>query len=429
MGYMASFEALCAERAAAGEALRFDDFWARGSTAELYHFIGKDITYFHTLFWPAVLEGAGFRVPNAVHVHGFLTVDGAKMSKSRGTFVKASTYLAHLDAEYLRYYFAAKLGPGVDDIDLNLTDFVARVNSDLVGKFVNIASRAVPFVTKHFGGELTTPDAAGVSARAQASEAIAAAYEERRFGDALRLVMAQADLVNAFVDQEKPWELAKTMGDDPTKRARLQRAVSECVHAFRALAIWLAPVLPRTAERVARELFGLERPFHWSDLAETPRRVAPYQHLLTRVDPKQVTAMVEASKEDLSKNPAPAAAATPAVLEGGPLAPTCAIEDFQKIDLRIARIASAEHVEGADKLLRLTVDLGDHGPRQVFAGIKSAYAPEQLVGKLTVVVANLAPRKMKFGESQGMVLAAGPGGKELFLLEPHPGAKPGMKVK
>ncbi|MEQ1894926.1 MAG: methionine--tRNA ligase subunit beta, partial [Planctomycetota bacterium] len=224
------------------------------------------------------------------------------------------------------------------------------------------------------------------------------------------------------------WELAKTMGDDPAKRARLQRAVSECVHAFRALAIWLAPVLPRTAERVARELFALDRPFLWSDLALTPTRVAPYQHLLTRVDPKQVTAMVEASKEDLSKSPAPAAAA-PATLEGGPLAPTCAIEDFQKIDLRIARIATAEHVEGADKLLRLTVDLGDHGPRQILAGIKSAYAPEQLVGKLTVVVANLAPRKMKFGESQGMVLAAGPGGKELFILEPHAGARPGMKVK
>ena len=367
-------------------------------------------------------------MPDAVFVHGFLTVDGAKMSKSRGTFVKASTYLAHLDAEYLRYYFAAKLGPGVDDIDLNLADFVARVNSDLVGKFVNIASRAVPFVTKHFDGELAAPEPAGVAARAQASEAIAAAYEERRFGDALRLVMAQADLVNAFVDQEKPWELAKTMGDDPAKRARLQRAVSECVHAFRALTIWLAPVLPRTAERVARELFGLARPFQWSDLAETQHRVAPYQHLLTRVDSKQVTTMVEASKEDLSKNPAPAAA-VPAALEGGPLAATCAIEDFQKIDLRIARIATAEHVEGADKLLRLTVDLGEHGTRQVLAGIKSAYAPEQLVGKLTVVVANLAPRKMKFGESQGMVLVAGPGGKELFILEPHAGARPGMKVK
>jgi methionyl-tRNA synthetase len=423
MGYMASFEALCAAERAAGRTLAFDDFWSPGGGTELYHFIGKDITYFHTLFWPAVLQGAGFRVPDAVFVHGFLTVDGAKMSKSRGTFIRARTYLEHLDPEHLRYYFAAKLGPGVEDIDLNLADFVARVNSDLVGKFVNIGSRSIPFLTKHFEGALLAPEATGVAERAALAAQLAAAYEERRFGDAVRLAMGYADQVNGFVDRHKPWEVARRVAD-PAARAELHRTCSEVVHAFRALAIWLAPILPRTAERVAVELFATGRAFRWDDLEQAPSRVAAYHHLLTRIDADKVTAMVNASKTDLQTG-----TATLPAIEGGPLAPTCSIEDFQKVDLRIARIAKAESVEGADKLLKLTLDLGDHGTRQVFAGIKGAYLPSLLEGRLTVVVANLAPRKMKFGESNGMVLAAGPGGKDIYLLEPGIGAKPGMRVK
>jgi methionyl-tRNA synthetase len=424
MGYMASFEALCEARAKQGDPLRFDAFWGKDSSAELYHFIGKDITYFHTLFWPAVLHGAGYRAPTAVFVHGFLTVDGAKMSKSRGTFIKARTYLDHLDPEYLRYYFAAKLGSGIDDIDLNLNDFVARVNSDLVGKFVNIGSRTIPFLTKRFDGALLPPEPAGVAARAAAAEAIARAYEERRYSDAVRQVMAHADAINAFVDQNKPWDIAKRIPDDAGAAAELHRVCSEIVHGFHALAIWLQPILPRTGERIAVELFGLGRAFRWDDLGTAPRRVAPYQHLLTRIEQAKVDAMVDASKTDLSVG-----TATLPAIEGGPLAPTCSVEDFQKVDIRVARIVKAENVEGADKLLKLTLDLGDHGTRQVFAGIKGAYVPSVLEGRLTVVLANLAPRKMKFGESQGMVLAAGPGGKDIFLLEPGVGAKPGMKVK
>jgi len=417
MGYMASFQALCADR----PELRFDDFWAAEAAGrtELYHFIGKDITYFHTLFWPAVLKGAGFRVPDAVFVHGFLTVDGAKMSKSRGTFINARTYLDHLDPEHLRYHFAAKLGPGVEDIDLNLADFVARVNSDLVGKFVNIGSRAIPFITKRFGGALLPPEPAGAAARAAAAESIAECYEQRRFSEAVRLVMAEADRINAFVDQHKPWDLAKRAGSD----AELQRVCSETVHGFHALAVWLAPILPRTAERIARELFGLERAFRWDDLGTAPTRVAPYQHLLTRIETAKVDAMVEASKDNLQPSAVPAAAPSAG------LAPECSIDDFQKVDLRVARIAKAEHVEGADKLLKLTLDLGELGTRTVFAGIKAAYDPAALEGRLTVMVANLAPRKMKFGTSEGMVLAAGPGGRDLYLLSPDSGVKAGMKVK
>jgi len=424
MGYMASFEALCEERSKRGDPLRFDAFWGKDSSAELYHFIGKDITYFHTLFWPAVLDGAGYRTPTAVFVHGFLTVDGAKMSKSRGTFIKARTYLDHLDPEYLRYYFAAKLGRGVDDIDLNLADFVARVNSDLVGKFVNIGSRTIPFLTKHFDGVLLPPEAAGSAARAAAAAAIAQCYEERRFSDAVRLIMGHADQINAFVDQNKPWEITKRMQTDASLKGELHRVCSEIVHGFRALAIWLQPILPRTGERIAVELFGVGRAFRWDDLERAPLKVAPYQHLLTRIEQIKVDSMVDSSKTDLQVG-----TATLPAIEGGPLGQTCSIEDFQKIDLRVARIVKAENVEGADKLLKLTLDLGDHGVRQVFAGIKGAYVPSVLEGRFTVVLANLAPRKMKFGESNGMVLAAGPGGKDIFLLEPGVGAKPGMKVK
>jgi methionyl-tRNA synthetase len=427
MGYMASFKALCDDRARGALPLKFNEFWAadaQGKT-ELYHSIGKDITYFHTLFWPAVLKGAGYRVPDAVFVHGFLTVDGAKMSKSRGTFIMARTYLEHLDPEYLRYYFAAKLGAGVEDIDLNLTDFVARVNADLVGKFVNIGSRAIPFISKHFDGKLLPPGRPGAVARATAAVAIADAFEARRYSDAVRQIMKVADDINAFVDQHTPWLLAKQMGDDPAKRAELHRICSEIVHGFHALAIWLAPILPRTGERVARELFGVDREFRWADLDAAPAAVAPYQHLITRIDPLKVNAMVDASKDNM---PQVGVATLPAI-EGGPLAPQCTLEDFQKVDLRVARIAKAESVEGADKLLKLTLELGDHGVRTVFAGIKSAYHPATIEGRLTVVVANLAPRKMKFGTSDGMVLAAGPGGRDLFLLSPDAGVKPGMKVK
>ena len=431
MGYMASFKALCDDkrggRAGGGEPLKFNDFWAadaQGKT-ELYHSIGKDITYFHTLFWPAVLKGAGYRVPDAVFVHGFLTVDGAKMSKSRGTFIMASTYLAHLDPEYLRYYFAAKLGPGIEDIDLNLTDFIARVNADLVGKFVNIGSRAIPFITKHFDGVLLPPDPASARARIEASEAIAAAFEARRYSDAVRQIMKVADDINAFVDQHTPWQLAKQMGDDAAKKAELHRVSSEIVHGFHALAIWLTPILPRTGERVAQELFGLDREFRWDDIELAPTTVAPYQHLLTRIDPLKVNAMVDASKDNL---PQVGVETLPAI-EGGPLVSQCTLDDFQKVDLRIARITKAESVEGADKLLKLTLDLGDHGQRVVFAGIKSAYHPATIEGRYTVMVANLAPRKMKFGTSEGMVLAAGPGGRDLFLLSPDSGVKAGMKVK
>jgi methionyl-tRNA synthetase len=415
MGYMASFQVLCARTG-----LRFEDFWAKDSGAEVYHFIGKDITYFHTLFWPAVLAGAGFRTPSAVHVHGFLTVDGAKMSKSRGTFIKAGTYLAHLEPEYLRYYFAAKLGPGIEDIDLNLADFVARVNSDLVGKLVNIASRCAGFLHKHGDGTLATtlPEPALSAEFAAAGEAIAQHYEARRYAEAMRQVMALADRANQYIDERKPWALAK----DPARAAEVLPIATQGINLFRQLVVYLKPVLPKLAADVERFLAVPE--LQWADAA-TPllaHRIQPYQPLMVRVDPAKVAAMVEASKDNLQATAAPAAANIE------PIFPEISIDEFAKLDLRVARIVKAEHVEGADKLLRLTLDIGV-GERNVFAGIKSAYAPEQLEGKLTVMVANLAPRKMKFGMSEGMVLAAGPGGKDLFILEPQAGATPGMRVK
>ncbi|MES9827189.1 MAG: methionine--tRNA ligase [Candidatus Thiodiazotropha sp.] len=424
IGYMASFRNLCDKT----DGLDFDEYWAEGSETELYHFIGKDIIYFHTLFWPAMLHGAGFRTPSAVYAHGFLTVDGAKMSKSRGTFIKARTYLDHLNPEYLRYYFAAKLGSGVDDIDLNLEDFALRVNSDLVGKVVNIASRCAGFITKRFDGKLAgqVTEQTLFNDFVNAGEAIAEHYEKREFSRAVREIMALADRANQYIDEQKPWVVAKEEG----KEAVLQAICSDGLNLFRLLIGYLRPILPGTAELA--EAFLQIEPLTWEQLRTplTGHRIGKFKPLMTRVDSKQIEAMLEHSKEDLAAQ-APAQAARPAVdslLVTDPITDTIQFDDFAKLDLRIARIVNAEHVEGADKLLQLTLDLGGE-TRNVFAGIKSAYAPEELEGKLTVMVANLAPRKMRFGISEGMVLAAGPGGKELYILNPDEGAQPGMRVK
>ncbi|MCG7917335.1 MAG: methionine--tRNA ligase [Candidatus Thiodiazotropha taylori] len=424
IGYMASFRNLCDKT----EGLDFDSYWAEGSDTELYHFIGKDIIYFHTLFWPAMLHGAGFRTPDAVYAHGFLTVDGAKMSKSRGTFIKARTYLDHLNPEYLRYYFAAKLGSGVDDIDLNLEDFAQRVNSDLVGKVVNIASRCAGFISKRFEGKL----AGQVSEQAlfdefvAAGETIAQHYEKREFSRAVREIMALADRANQYIDEQKPWVVAKEEG----KEAELQAICSDGLNLFRLLIGYLRPILPGTAE-MAESFLQIDS-LTWEQLATplTGHTISKFKPLMTRVDPKHIEAMLEHSKEDLAaqQQTAPAKPAADSPLAKDPIADTIEFDDFAKLDLRIARIAKAEHVDGADKLLQLTLDLGGE-TRNVFAGIKSAYAPEDLEGKLTVMVANLAPRKMRFGLSEGMVLAAGPGGKDLFILNPDEGAEPGMRVK
>ncbi|MBT3015326.1 MAG: methionine--tRNA ligase [Candidatus Thiodiazotropha sp. (ex Clathrolucina costata)] len=424
IGYMASFRNLCDKT----EGLDFDEYWTEGSETELYHFIGKDIIYFHTLFWPAMLHGAGFRTPSAVYAHGFLTVDGAKMSKSRGTFIKARTYLDHLNPEYLRYYFAAKLGSGVDDIDLNLEDFAQRVNSDLVGKVVNIASRCAGFITKRFDGKLAdqVTEQTLFNDFVNAGEVIAEHYEKREFSRAVREIMALADRANQYIDEQKPWVVAKEEG----KEAVLQAICSDGLNLFRLLIGYLRPILPGTAEMA--EAFLQIGPLTWEELRTplTGHQIGKFKPLMTRVDPKQIEAMLEHSKEDLAGQ-APAQTAKPAAdspLVTDPIADTIQFDDFAKLDLRIARIAKAEHVEGADKLLQLTLDLGGE-TRNVFAGIKSAYAPKDLEGKLTVMVANLAPRKMRFGVSEGMVLAAGPGGRELYILNPDEGAQPGMRVK
>ncbi|MDH3992707.1 MAG: methionine--tRNA ligase subunit beta, partial [Gammaproteobacteria bacterium] len=396
--------------------------WHPGGDTELYHFIGKDIINFHGLFWPAMLHSAGLRTPTAIYAHGFLTVNGTKMSKSRGTFINASTYLEHLDAEYLRYYFAAKLSNSVDDIDLNLEDFVQRVNSDVVGKVVNIASRCAGFLHKGFDDTLTD-SCAEPELLAQciaAGEQIAALYEAREFNKAIREIIALADKANQYIDGKKPWILAKEEG----RQAEVHEVCSVGINLFRVLMTYLKPVLPAMAQKA--ESF-LNTSLDWSALEEPllGHTLARFTPLITRIDPKQVEAMVAASK------PAEAAVekpATPEKKQQNEAPQTIEFDDFAKVDLRIAQIIAAEHVEGADKLLRLQLSLGDE-QKQVFAGIKSAYQPEELVGKLTVMVANLAPRKMRFGISEGMVLAAGPGGEELYLLEPHAGAKPGMQVK
>jgi methionyl-tRNA synthetase len=426
IGYMASFLHLC-ERT---PGLDFEEFWAADSKAELYNFIGKDIIYFHALFWPAMLHGAGFRTPSAVYSHGFLTVDGQKMSKSRGTFIKAATYREHLNPEALRYYFAAKLGSGVDDIDLNLEDFAARVNSDLVGKVVNIASRCAGFIKKRFGGRLSAAlsEPALFQEFVDAGTGIAENYEKREFSRAVRDIMALADKANQYIDTAQPWVVAKEEGRDE----ELQAICSMGLNLFRLLIGYLRPILPATAEK--SEAFLQAQPLTWEALSQPllDHEVAKFKPLMTRIEASAIEAVVEASREDLKTQPGAAREYHEHVVEGhlskDPIADTIDYADFAKVDLRIARIAKAEHVDGADKLLRLTLDLGGE-TRNVFAGIKSAYQPADLEGKLTVMVANLAPRKMRFGVSEGMVLAAGPGGRDLFVLHPDAGAEPGMKVK
>ncbi len=410
VGYMASFKHLCDRTAG----LEFDDYWKVDSDAELYHFIGKDIMYFHTLFWPAVLEGSGFRTPTSVYAHGFLTVDGQKMSKSRGTFIKARTYLDNLNPEVLRYYYAAKLGPTIEDIDLNLDDFIARVNSDLVGKLVNIASRCAGFINKRFDGKLadTLADEALFAEIADASEVIAQHYEKREYSKAMRLVMALADKANRYIDEHKPWVMAKNESQLP----EVQLVCTQGINMFRSLMVYLSPVIPGVAS--GARAFLKEDEWHWQD-ASSPllgATLSKFKPLLTRVEGDQVARMVEQSKES-----------TP-VADIEQKDDYISIDDFAKVDLRIAKIEKAEPVEGADKLLALTLDVGD-SQRQVFAGIKAAYDPATLIGRHVIVVANLAPRKMRFGVSEGMVLAAGPGGEDIFLLSPDEGAKPGMRVK
>jgi len=418
IGYMASFKQLCERR----EDLDFDSYWNKDSDYEVYHFIGKDIAYFHTLFWPAMLDGAGFRTPSAVWCHGFLTVNGQKMSKSRGTFIQARTYLKHLNPEYLRYYFAAKLGSGIEDLDLSLEDFQQRVNSDLVGKVVNIASRCAGFIQKRFAGRLsaTCSEAELYQQFADARQRIAELYEQREFGHAMREIMALADQANQYIDAEKPWVIAKQEGSDQA----LQDICSVGLNLFRVLVSYLKPVLPIMT--AAAESFLNIKPLEWNDVATplTNHKVNKFKPLLTRIEKEHIDAMIDDSKQDMQQT------TSKAEKTGNiePIAEQIEYDDFAKIDLRIARIVKAEHVEGADKLLQLTLDIGD-GTRNVFAGIKSAYQPEDLQGKLTVMVANLKPRKMRFGVSEGMVLAAGPGGKDLWILEPHEGAEPGMRVK
>lgn len=422
IGYMASFKNLCARRLE----LDFDAFWNKDSKAELYHFIGKDIVNFHALFWPAMLEGAGLRKPTAVNVHGYLTVNGAKMSKSRGTFIKARTYLDHLQPEYLRYYYAAKLGRGVDDLDLNLEDFVQKVNSDLVGKVVNIASRCAGFIHKGNDGVMVAGDAAPELTEAfiAAAPSIADAYEGRDFGRAMREIMALADRANAWIADKAPWSLAKQEG----KQDEVQAICAQGINLFRQLVIFLKPVLPVLAADA--EAFLNVAPLAWNDHLSRleNHQLNPFKALMSRIELAKVEAMVAASKEDLLAAEA-AAPAGNGELAKDPLSAEIEFDTFAAVDLRVALIVKAEAVPGADKLLQLTLDIGDER-RNVFSGIKSAYPdPSKLEGRLTMMVANLKPRKMRFGVSEGMVMAAGPGGEEIYLLSPDSGAKPGQRIK
>ncbi len=418
VGYMASFKHFCQDKG-----IDFEPFWQKDTDTELYHFIGKDITYFHCLFWPAMLEAANLRTPTGVNVHGFVTVNGAKMSKSKGTFIKARTYLEHLEPELLRYYFASKLSDGVTDIDLNFEDFVQKVNSDLVGKVVNIASRCAGFISKRFDGKLSqnVANQGLLDSFVAEADAIANAFETRQYSKAIREIMALADKANQYIDGEAPWLTIKQ--DD--KQQYTHDVCSLGINLFRILMTYLKPVLPVLAGKA--EAF-LNTELTWQTIT-TPllgHDINKFKALMQRVEMAAVEKMVEASKEDLKATEAKPAVQGP--LADDPIADTIQFDDFAKLDLRVARIAKAEHVKGADKLLRFELDLGGE-TRQVFAGIKSAYQPEDLIGKLTVMVANLAPRKMRFGMSEGMVLAAGPGGKDLWILEPHKGAQPGMRVK
>ena len=429
IGYLASLKNYCGKKG-----LDFNEFVKPDSGIEMIHFIGKDIIYFHTLFWPAMLEYSGYKTPDNIYVHGFIGVSGEKMSKSRGTGIDPLRYLElGMNPEWLRYYIAAKLNAAVEDVDFNPDDFLARVNSDLVGKYVNIASRAASFISKYFDGELkysgdTMPLVEGAKVQAiLAGES----YEAREFGKAIRDAMATADRVNQSFDAKQPWSLVK----DPGKKAELQDICSRAIHGFKLLTVLLAPVIPKTASRVARELFGLNRDFVWTDAEILPDRIAPFKHLVTRVDEKQLDALF--GIESVPQVNAPQrhaeklqhAAKEQSVNDG-----TISIDDFNKLDLRVAKIVKAEQVEGADKLLKLTLELGADAAgvlltRTVFAGIKSAYEPAKLEGQFAVVVANLAPRKMKFGVSEGMVLAASGEGPGIFLISPGSGAQPGMRVK
>lgn len=434
IGYMASFKNLCAKSQQAADGsqepgLDFDEYWKKDSSTELYHFIGKDILYFHALFWPATLEYSGHRTPTQVFAHGFLTVNGEKMSKSRGTFITARSYLDHVkNPEYLRYYYAAKLNGSMEDIDLNLEDFVARVNSDLVGKYINIASRTAGFIAKKFDNKLIAAKHAVIDDMRAAAPVIAEAFAARDFARALREIMKLTDAANAYVAEAAPWVVAK----DDSKAAELHAICSNALEMFRLLTIYLKPVLPNIAAAV--EAFLNVQPLQWGDVTQglDAQTIQPYNHMVTRLEGKQIEAMVEANKESLqaaapanTEAKVEAKAETKAAEEGDYIS----IDDFAKVDLRIAKIVSAEHVEGAEKLLKLLLDIGEEKPRQVFAGIKSAYDPATLVGRLTVMVANLAPRKMKFGMSEGMVLAASDERGGPYILSPDSGAQAGMRVK
>ena len=419
IGYMGSFKNYCDKN----NHIDFNEYWKKDSTTELYHFIGKDIVYFHSLFWPAMLEGAGFRKPTQVFVHGYVTVNGAKMSKSKGTFIKASTYLKHLDPECLRYYYTAKLNQRIDDLDLNLDDFIQRVNSDIVNKVVNLASRNAGFITKRFEGILSEEcdNPALFAEFKDAATSIGELYEKREFSRAVREIMALADKANQYVDEKAPWVVAKQEGKD----AQLHAICSMGINLFRVLMTYLKPVLPELAAR--SEAF-LNTTLTWEALFSplTKHPLGPFKALFHRIDAKHVEAMVEDSKEEMSaSSTTPEQQSNTPTIE--PIASEIEFDDFAKVDLRIAKIISCETVEKSDKLLKFELDIGNES-RTVFSGIKSAYTPEDLIGKYTVVVANLKPRKMKFGLSEGMILAAGPGGKDLWLLEPHDGAKAGMRI-
>lgn len=437
IGYMASFKNLCDKR---GD-IDFEEFWKKDSTAELYHFIGKDIINFHALFWPAMLKTSGYRTPTAVNAHGFVTVNGAKMSKSRGTFIKARTFLNHLNPTYLRYYFAAKLSSGVDDFDLNLEDFVQRVNADLVNKLVNIASRTASFVTKAGGSMSSTiAEPEMLQQFVDAGDFIADCYEKREFGRAMKEIMALADKANEYIQDKAPWAMNKVEG----RQQEVQDVCSLALNLFRQLMTYLAPVLPELADKT-REFLNIES-LAW-DARTQPlvnHSINTFKPMLARAEMEKVTAILDETKAELEKENGGKIVETPVKSTDSAdkqaqqpakstsdielIANTIEFPDFAKVDLRVARIINAEHVEGAEKLLQLTLDIGNGETRNVFSGIKAAYRPEDLVGKLTILVANLAPRKMKFGMSEGMVLAAGPGGKDIFLLEPHAGALPGMRV-
>ena len=441
VGYMGSFRQLCKNKG-----IDFDTYWKQGSDAELYHFIGKDILYFHALFWPAMLQHAGFRTPTKLFAHGFLTVNGEKMSKSRGTFITAKSYMDHIkNTEYLRYYYAAKLNGTMEDLDLNLDDFVAKVNSDLIGKYINIASRCAGFISKRFDGKLGNSNSVATAEFQSAYQngEIAHCYEQRDFSRALREIMRLADVANQYIAEKKPWELAKQEGKD----AELHESCSTALTLFRDLTLYLKPVLPELAGQVERFLNIAPLAWHsaWQPLP-AGHTINTYQHLATRLEPKLIEAMVAANQESLkpmteshsqvrhaeAQQHLPSPQPSPLKGEGanvGAVAPIISIDDFSKVDLRVAKIVNAEHVEGAEKLLKLTLDIGEAQPRTVFAGIKSAYDPEKLKGRMTVMVANLAPRKMKFGLSEGMVLAASGEAPGLFILSPDDGAQPGMRIK